>query len=469
MRQKCLDNDSRFDGIFYSCVTTTKIYCRSTCPGVPPKEANNRFVRSKAEAEEAGFRPCLRCRPETAPPPPLDDDSNWHINTTLDKIHEGHFIQEKTKQKQGVDNTIDFLTATGVSLEKYGKTFQLGFAKTLFTDTSLSAGDIARITGFSSARDMTDGLHDLYRRDPTKVRKPLTVSTHTYAKSCALHLCYRSPYDWAGLLKHFSARMILGTEWVTHDKYMRTFSLQGAQGWFCVSDECNINALKIEIHTTDLQCLMPLISRVRKMFDLDADPLRIEQSFKNDSVLGHAWTQQPGIRVPACWDPLEAVVRAVAGQLISVKAAITIVGNIVDQNGEKLSFESPEGLENIFPEASCLLKMTQGSTGLTRNKEKTIFNVAKAIVSGEIDFQNVFDLETLFSQLTAVKGIGEWTANSVIMRGLGAKDVFPSGDLGIKKAFSKHFGTENATIMKKTAMRWSPLRSYAGTFFWAMQ
>ena len=462
-RRKCHDGDEQYDGIFFSGVSSTRIYCRSTCPATSPLEKNNSFYQNKAQAEKAGLRPCLRCRPELAPDQPIREDSMWQINNTLGRIHQG--ISRDNMTKSQLD---EFTSIIGVTPTKYWKTIQLGFAKMLLTDTSLSAEEIARITKFDDSENMLNELFQLYRRDPIKVRKPLKVKVEYGAKSCALLLFYRPPFDWSILLNYFAARTITGIEKVTGDAYLRSFYLNDQQGWFCLQNVQETNALRLEIHTSDLSCLMPLVWRVRRMFDLNANPLRLEELFEKDSILGSVWLRHPGIRVPVCWDPFEFTVRAIVGQLISVKTATKLVKNIVEIFADDLSNSTPKGIKKIFPNASCLRKMGKHSFGLTQNKIAAIEGFSQMVVDGIIDLEHIGSLDTFIRQCKSIRGIGEWTVQSIAMRGLGSKNAFPASDLGIVQAMSADSQKETPARINKIAERWHPLRSYAAMLLWIM-
>lgn len=461
-REKCRDGDVQYDGIFFSGVSSTGIYCRSTCPATSPLEKNNSFYQNKAQAEKAGLRPCLRCRSELAPDKPIQEDSMWQINNTIGRIHKGLFTDNMTKSQ--ID---EFTSIIGVTPVKYWKTFQLGFAKTLLTDTSLSTKDIARITKFDTSEKMLNELFQLYRRDPIKVRKPLKVEAEYGEKSCALHLFYRPPFDWSVLLDYFATRTIAGVEKVTGDTYLRSFCLNGQQGWFSLQNVQNKNALRLEVHTSDLSCLMSLVWRVRMMFDLNADPVKLKELFEKDSILGSVWSRHPGIRVPVCWDPCEFTVRAIVGQLISVKAATKLVTNIVEKFAEDLSISTPKGIKKIFPSASHLREIGKHSFGLTQNKIAAIEGFSKIVVEDIIDLENVDNLDAFLQQCKSVRGIGEWTAQSIAMRGMGSKNAFPASDLGIVQAMlSTNSQKRSPAQIKRIAERWRPLRSYAAMLLW---
>ena len=462
-RRKCHDGDVQYDGIFFSGVSSTKIYCRSTCPAISPLEKNNSFYQNKAQAEKDGLRPCLRCRPELAPEKPVREDSMWPINNTIGRIHQG--ISPDNMTKLQLDQ---FTSIIGVTPTEYWKTIQLGFAKMLLTDTSLSAEKIAGITKFDGSKNMLNELFLLYRRDPVNVRKPLKVKVGYGAKSCALHLFYRPPFDWPVLLDYFSARAIAGIETVTKETYLRSFHLNGRQGWFSLQNVQKSNALRLEVHASDLSCLMPLVWRIRRMFDLNADPLRLKELFKKDPILGSVWLRHPGIRVPVCWDPFEFTVRAIVGQLISVKTATNLTKNIVEIFADDLSISAPKGIKKIFPSASCLRKIGRPSFGLTQNKIAAIEGFSQMVIESTVDLEDIGNLDTFFQQCKSVRGIGEWTAQIIAMRGLGSKDAFPASDLGIVQAMSTGSQKTTPARINKIAERWHPLRSYAAMLLWMM-
>jgi len=461
-REKCHDGDVQYDGIFFSGVSSTGIYCRSTCPATSPLEKNNSFYQNKAQAEKAGLRPCLRCRSELAPDQPIQEDSKWQINNIIGRIHKGLFPDNMTKTQ-----TDEFISIIGVTPTKYWKTFQLGFAKILLTDTLLSTEEIVRITKFDTSEKMLNELFQLYRRNPIKVRKPLKVETEYGEKSCALHLFYRPPFDWPVLIDYFATRAIPGVEKVSGNTYLRSFCLNGQQGWFSLQNIQDTNALRLEVHASDLSCLMPLVWRVRQMFDLNADPVTLKELFKKDSILGSVWLRHPGIRVPVCWDPFEFTVRAIVGQLISVKTATKLVTNIVEKFSEDLSISTPKGIKKIFPSASCLEKMGKQSFGLTQNKIAAIEGFSQMVVEGIIDLKDIDNLDTFMQQCKSVRGIGEWTAQSIAMRGMGSKNAFPASDLGIVQAMlSADSQKITPARINRIAERWHPLRSYAAMLLW---
>jgi len=474
-RRSRVSRDVRYDGFFFSGAATTKIYCRPICPGKPPLESNNIFFQSRTQAEAAGFRPCLRCRPELAPDHPIEKAAGWQVRNTLGRIRQGllpdKVIDAQTDPAEAVSGQlgIDFSATVGTTLSMYWKTFQLGFAKMLLTDTALSIEDIAGITRFDNSRGMLDALSGIYRRDPLVFRKPLAVQNQPGVKSCALLLSYRPPFDWAALLNYFRARAIAGVEKVVGEVYQRSLCLNGHHGWLSLQNVPSINAVRLEAHASDLSCLMQVVWRVRRMLDLDADPLSLEAFFGDDPLLGSAWLRHPGLRVPVGWDAFEFAVRAIVGQLVSVGVATKLVGNIVEAFADNLPLPAPKGIEKVFPGPSRLQGGNMRPCGLTRNKAAAIVGLAQAAVNGTIDLESVSDLDTFIRRCTALRGIGEWTAQTIAMRGLGDKDAFPASDLGIVKALSTVGQRSKPAHIRKLAERWRPLRSYAAMLLWMMR
>jgi len=316
-----------------------------------------------------------------------------------------------------------FHAAVGTTLPNYWKTFQLGFAKMLLTDTALSIENVTSAAGFDSTQEMLDALANLYHRDPLTFRKPLTVHTQPGLKSCALMLSYRPPLDWPALLDYFRARAIAGVEKVEGEVYQRSFCLNGHPGWLSLQNAPNLNAVRLEIYASSLSCLMQVVWRVRRMLDLDADPLILESLFCTDSVLGPVWLHHPGVRVPVGWDVFEFGVRAIVGQLVSIGVATKLMGRIADAFSEDLSLSAPKGIEKVFPSPVCLQGADMRPCGLTRNKAAAIASLAQAVVNGTFHLDTITDLDTFIKRCTAFRGIGDWTAQTIAMRGLGDPDA----------------------------------------------
>ncbi len=466
--------DVRYDGLIFSGSSTTKIYCRPTCPGKPPLEPNNIYFQNRAQAETAGFRPCLRCRPEVAPGDLIRNANTWEVRHALERIHQGippdaAFITRAAKIKGPAGNIpAVFQAAVGTTLRNYWKTFRMGFAKMLLTDTALSIKDVTNAAGFDNTQGMLDALLNLYHRDPLTFRKPLPVHRQPGLKSCALMLSYRPPLDWHTMLDYFRARAIAGIEKVENEVYERSFSLNGHPGWLSVQDVPSLNAVLLEVHASGLSCLMQVVWRVRRMLDLDADPMALGSFFREDPVLRPVWLRYPGVRVPVSWDAFEFAVRAIVGQVVSISVATKVMGRIADAFSKDLSLPAPKGIEKVFPGPASLQGANMRPCGLTRNKAAAIAALAQAVVNGTLDLETTTDLDTFIKRCTAFRGIGDWTAQTIAMRGLGYQDAFPAGDLGIVKALSADGQRLKPAHIRKMAERWRPRRAYAAMLLWMM-
>ncbi len=473
-RMARVTRDGRYDGLIFSGSSTTKIYCRPICPGKPPLEPNNIYFQNGAQAEAAGFRPCLRCRPEAAPGNLIRNTDTWEVRHALERIHQGispddALVTRAARIKGPAGNMpTGFHATVGTTLSNYRKTFRSGFAKMLLTDTALSIEDITSAAGFDSTQGMLDALANLYHRDPLTFRKPLPVHTQPGLTSCALMLPYRPPLDWPALLTYFRARAIAGVEKVEDEVYQRSFYLNGYPGWLSFRNAPDLNAVRLEVHAPSLECLMQVVWRVRRMLDLDADPMALGSFFREDPVLRPAWLRHPGVRVPVGWDAFEFAVRAIVGQVVSIRVATKVMGRIADVFSEDLSLPAPKGIEKVFPGPACLQGADIRPFGLSRNKTAAIAALSRAVVNGTFDLQTTTDLDTFIQQCTAFRGIGEWTAQTIAMRGLGDPDAFPAGDLGIVKALSADGRLLKPARIRKMAERWRPWRAYAAMLLWMM-
>ena len=339
----------------------------------------------------------------------------------------------------------------------------------LLTDTALPLEEIADITRFENAPQMLDALSGLYRREPLRFRKPLAVQTQPGLKSCAMKLYFRPPLDWPALLDYFRLRAVCGVERVADAVYRRSFCLNGQPGWLSLQKVPKVHAVRLEVHASGLSCLIAVVWRVRRMLDLDADPRTLGAFFGADPLLGPAWLSRPGLRVPMGWDAFEFAVRAVTGQRVSVGAATKLVGNIVSAFGEELALPAPEGIEKMFPGPARLHGADLRSCGLTRNKAAAIEGLAQGVLTGTLALESAGDPDTFIQRCTTLKGIGEWTAQTIAMRGLGDKDAFPASDLGIVKGLCAAGQSLRPAHIRKMAERWRPWRSYAAMLLWGMR
>jgi AraC family transcriptional regulator of adaptative response / DNA-3-methyladenine glycosylase II len=464
--QARLSRDARFDGRFYIGVRTTHIYCRPICPVRTVKEANVRYFLTAAAAADAGYRPCLRCRPELSPGTPAWFGTSTTVSRAL------RLISESSLEDRGVDGLAArlgigsrqlrrlFLRHLGAPPVAVAKTRRLHFAKKLIDETSLPMGQIALAAGFGSVRRFNAAFRETYKRTPTELRRSAFVASAQPENEYLFRLHFRPPFHWNGLLDFLSRRAIPGVEAVESDTYRRTISLNGDSGTLAVSLSASGDALELCISFPEPRWLFLIVERVRRMFDLSADPAEIGARLGRDSLLAKRLEAMPGLRVPGCWDGFELSVRALLGQQISVTAATTLARRLVNRFGTQISTEST--LTHLFPSPEELADADISSIGLTRARGESIRSLAGAVAAGQINFASVVNVAEFQSRLCELSGIGNWTAQYIAMRALGDPDAFPAGDLGLLRAAS----FRNERDLARRAERWRPWRAYAALYLW---
>jgi AraC family transcriptional regulator of adaptative response / DNA-3-methyladenine glycosylase II len=447
--------DARFDGRFFIGVTSTGIYCRPICPAPSPKEQNVRYFPSAAAAAEAGFRPCLRCRPEASPGTPAWLGASSTVSRAL------RLIGESALDNGGVDDLAErlgigsrhlrrlFLRYLGATPVAVAQTRRVHFAKKLIDETSLPMTQIAMAAGFGSIRRFNATFQNLYQRAPKDLRKVSKRESNGHkAGHYIFRLGYRPPYDWESLIEFLALRATPGVETVTPDEYRRTISLEGQTGTVAVRPVRGKNFLELEIHYPDPAKLFRVVERVRKMFDLGADPAEIEDHFRGDAALKQVLGNHPGMRVPGCWDGFEISVRAILGQQVSVKGASTMTGRVVAAFGSPM----PDGDGWVFPDAEALAEADLTTVGVTGKRAQSIRELAVATARGDMKFDGSIDPEQLENRITRITGIGPWTAQYIAMR-LGEPDAFPATDLYLRHEAHR-------------SDAWRPWRAYAAMYLW---
>jgi AraC family transcriptional regulator of adaptative response / DNA-3-methyladenine glycosylase II len=440
--------DTRFDGRFFVGISSTGIYCRPVCRAKQPKIENCTFYHTAAEAEQAGYRPCLLCRPELAPGSSITDATANLVYRAARILEEncgnGQSMNEIAEELGCTDRHLRrvFTAEYHVAPVQYLQTCRLLLAKNLLTDTDLSVLEVAMASGFGSLRRFNDLFKKHYRLSPTGLRKKQAMDKQK-SSDITLNLSYRPPYRWEQILNFLGGRAITGVEVVKDGEYMRTVCLETAKrkmvnGWVRVCNNPKQNALAVTICETLLPVLPQVLARVRHLFDLYCDPYAVYETL-------HAMNEiRPdicvlGTRLPGCFNAFEMAVRAVLGQQITVKAASTLTARIVDTYGTPIQ-TGIEGLTHIFPTPESILAMGDdiennlGLLGVTRSRSKTIYELARALVQGEIDFGFCIQPEEEMKKLMKIRGIGSWTAQYLAMRVMGWTDSFFETDAGIKKA-----------------------------------
>lgn len=470
-----LARDARFDGHFYVAVKTTGIYCRPICPANPPKSKNVSFYASAAAASEAGYRPCLRCRPESAPGTPAWSGTSTTVRRGLRLISTGALDDgnvELLADRLGVTSRHLrrlFKTHLGASPLAVAHTQRLHFAKRLIDETRMPMNHIADAAGYGSVRRFNDAFKNTYKRTPRDLRS-FRDRSESNARSATLtvHLTYRTPFNWASMLEFFAHRAIPGVEWVVGDSYQRTISINGQQGLLKVRPSKKNGSLALTLDGVVTGNLFEVVQRTREIFDLDAPVGDIARTLKKDPSLAAMLKAQQGVRVPGAWDGFELTVRAILGQQISVAAATTLAGRIARRYGEPLNVDiksADGGPAFIFPTPARLARVRCNDIGLVRSRVTTIRSLSAAVNRGDIDFDFSQDPDEFCDKLKSIKGIGDWTAQYVAMRVLKHPDAFPTADLGLLKAIEAPNRVSSTTLSLR-AENWRPWRAYAALLLW---
>jgi AraC family transcriptional regulator of adaptative response / DNA-3-methyladenine glycosylase II len=461
-----LSRDARFDGKFFIGVLGSRVYCRSICPAPTAKEKNVRYFPTAAAAAEAGFRPCLRCRPECSPGTPAWLGTPNTVSRALRLIGESGLEDggvEVLAERLGVGSRHLrrlFLQHLGATPSAVAQTRRLHFAKKLIDETGLPMSEVALAVGFGCVRRFNAAIRKVYHRTPTQIRRLARQTGNLPENQYFFRLRFRPPYHWKGMLAFLAARATPGVEMVELDAYRRSISLNGSHGYFEVSlDEVN-HALAVRLQFGDPRSLFFIIERIRAMFDLNADWAAIMESLKTDPALASRLEAAPGLRVPGCWNGFELAVRAILGQQITVRGATVLAGRIVRSLGQSLS--AANGLTHLFPSPEVLADARLTNIGLPRARAETVRVLARAVSDGQISFEGIVDSDDLLTRLCEIPGIGKWTAQYVAMRALGEPDAFPTGDLGLLRALSLASPRE----LEHRAEAWRPWRAYAAIYLW---
>ncbi|NMM79417.1 adenosine deaminase [Acidovorax sp. SRB_14] len=475
--------DARFDGRFFTGVTSTGIYCRPVCAVRTPRRENCRFFTLAAQAESAGFRPCLRCRPELAPQAlvwSVQDASGILVRQAVRLLASPDFWGGAAPSEGAVARLAArlgvsdrhlrriFEATLGVSPLQYLQTQRLLAAKQLLADTALPITQVALASGFASVRRFNAAFATHYGISPTAVRRAGTARAGD--EGALVRLGYRPPLDAAALLAFFAQRQIAGMEWVEPGEALvlrRTVRIAHAgtvaTGWLNAQFEPARHRLVLQ--TSDsLHPVLPLvIARVRALLDLDADPEAI-----NATLHAH-FPHGDGLRVPGAFDGFELAVRAVLGQQITVAAARTLAQRLVERFGAPLATPWAQ-LTRLFPAPAVLAEAdgdALGQLGIVRQRQAAIVALARAVGSGQLQLHSSADVGATTAQLCQLPGIGDWTAQYIAMRALRWPDAFPSGDVALHKALAVQGEKSPARAAAEASLAWQPWRSYAVIRAWA--
>ena len=457
--------DVRFVGRFVMGVRTTHIYCRPGCPARLPARRNVAFYVTPAAAETAGFRACRLCRPDRAPGSPTAGGTTATVTRALRLIDEGALTEgslETLSDRLGVTSRWLrelFERHVGASPLDVARTRRAHFARRLLEDTALPVEDVAAAAGYGSARRMRAGLQQTFKLPAAELRKRGASGT---AGALALTMPARPPFDAASLLAFFGARAIPGVEELRDGVYRRTFALDGAPAVLEVAP--NAGGITLRLPARAVSALPRVLARVSRMFDLDTDVLAVAEMLSQDPRLRRALKGR-SVRVPGAFDAFEAGVRAMLGQQVSVAAARTLAGRVVAACGVPLA--EPDGaLTHVFPAPAAVAAAPLETVGLTRVRAASLRGFAAAVASGALDLGAFKDLDDAVARLTALPGIGDWTAQYLAMRALGEPDAFPAGDLGVRQALAVGAKLPSEREVRARAERWRPWRAYAVLALW---
>lgn len=462
-----LARDARFDGMFVVAVKSTGIYCRPVCPAPLAREVNVRYFEHAAGAAAAGFRPCLRCRPERAPG--LRSYGEQAFDLALKRVSEGflaeHSVAELAERVGVSDRHLrrQFDQRMGIGPLALHANQRLLLAKQLLAETTLPVTEVALAAGFASLRRFNQAFHDACGMPPTAVRKQ-SDELDVVPDQIELLLGYRPPFDYAAHLQFLAVRALPGLEWVDGERWTRQL---GADSYLQVENLPERSALRLRLHGAQAAQIPGLLRRVRRVFDVNADPGCIAEQLSADRVLGSLVSDRPGLRLPGMFDGFEGSVRAILGQQISVAAARTLAIRIMDRCGQQ--FPGSEG----FPQPAQLAELDFDGLGLTSQRVHSLRSLGLAVADGSLDLESPQPLADWLEQCQRVPGIGPWTAEYMAMRVLHHPDAFPAGDLVVRKALAAALSDgdrlPSERLVRERAEAWRPWRAYAVIQLWRAQ
>jgi AraC family transcriptional regulator of adaptative response / DNA-3-methyladenine glycosylase II len=466
-----LARDARFDGRFYIAVLSTRIYCRPICPSRTSREENVRYFPTAAAAAEAGFRPCLRCRPECSPGTPATFGTSNTVSRALRLIGETGLEEggvELLAERLGIGSRHLrrlFLRYLGATPSAVAQTRRLQFAKKLIDETTLPMTEIAFAAGFGCIRRFNDTIRRTYRRTPTQIRRlarqPAAAALES-ANQYLFRLHFRPPFAWSKMLDFLALRTTPGVEVVEGGTYRRSISVSGTNGYVEVSQDKENHSLLVRLDFADPRSLFAIIERIRAMFDLNADWAAIVQTLRADPALAPHLDRDPGLRVPGCWNAFELAVLSILSQRTRRQHAVSMASLIVTTLGKPLS--GIPGITHVFPTPDVLAGADLRSIGVPAEQAQTIRSLSRAVCDGRIKFHLNADSDALLANLSEVPGLTSGTAQYISMRALREPDSFPSADLALIRALN----LQNSRELEQRSEAWRPWRSYAAMYLWNM-
>ncbi|MFD7100210.1 DNA-3-methyladenine glycosylase 2 family protein [Streptomyces xanthophaeus] len=468
--------DARFDGWFFTAVLTTRIYCRPSCPAVPPKARNMTFLPSAAACQQAGFRACKRCRPDTSPGSP-----EW--NARADAVARAmRLIQDGVVDREGVPGLAARLGYSTRQVERQlgaelgagplalARAQRAQTARLLIETSELPMGDVAFAAGFSSIRTFNDTVREVFALSPSELRERAAKAGGRrdagprIPGTISLRLPFRAPLNPDNLFGHLAATAVPGVEEWRDGAYRRTLRLPYGTGVVALTPQPDHIGCRLAL--TDLRDLTVAISRCRWMLDLDADPEAVDGQLRRDPLLAPLVDKAPGRRVPRTVDAAEFAVRAVLGQQVSTAAARTHAARLVTAYGERV--EDPHGgLTHLFPSPQALAGLDPEALALPRSRRTTLTTLVTALADGSLPLGIDSDWEAARARLAALPGFGPWTTEVIAMRALGDPDAFLPSDLGVRRAAQGLGLPSTPAALTSRAAAWRPWRAYAVQYLWA--
>jgi AraC family transcriptional regulator, regulatory protein of adaptative response / DNA-3-methyladenine glycosylase II len=461
--------DARYDGIFFIAATSTRLYCRPSCPARQPKRANVRFYATAAAAQAAGFRACKRCRPDAAPGSP---EWNWRTDRVARAMR---LIGDGIVDREGVPGLAKRLGFSDRHLrrilsEQVGATpvalaraQRANTARLLIESTAMPLADVALAAGFQSVRQFNDTIRDVYASTPSELRDRSNRALPPSPGVVELRLSCRAPFDGAALLRFLEARAVPGLEDVSGGAYRRALTLTHGIGIVELTPEPR--AVRCVLRLDDLRDLAAAVARCRRLLDLDADPLAIAEALGHDEVIGSLVRARPGLRVPGSVDGDELALRAVLGQHVSLRAARTQTARLVETFGTPL--EQPLGtVTHLFPPAAVLAEADPEAFGRLGVRRDALRTLAARLANGDVRIDAGSDPREALTRLLAIRGIGPWTAAYVAMRGFHDPDAYPPGDAGLRRALKALGRPDDSRSVAVLQQRWRPWRAYAALQLW---
>lgn len=470
--------DARFDGVIIVGVTTTGVYCRPVCPARTPKPEHCRFFASAAAAQEAGFRPCLRCRPETAPDLPSWHGTSNSVLRALALINDGALdgegaTVERLAERVGLGERQLrrlFMQHLGASPIAVAQTQRVLFAKHLIHETRMPMTEVAMAAGFGSMRRFNETFLELFRRPPGALRRKTTGNAVPHAGAgVTLRLRYRPPYDWESMLAFLRARAIPGVELIEGNTYWRTVEIHGKTGSIEVAHLPERQSLRVTIRFPETKALPAIVSRVRRFFDLGADIGTIGEHLSRDPLLAPLVARRPGLRAPGGWDGFEVAVRAILGQQVSVGAARKLAAQLVAAHGGRVAAEYAgiPALTHVFPTAKRLAMVERIELGMPAARLRSLRSLATVVAADPALFRPLGTMDAAVAKLKTIDGVGEWTAHYIALRAMRETDAFPASDIGLLRSVAR-MGGERPTCadLLSRAELWRPWRAYAAQHLW---